>query len=340
MAAVDLPAVAPGSRASAGHLQHFGARAGWLVSPWFDLLLVANLYWPIVLAIDWVGGSEASGQVRFWQIYFITTPHRWLTLALVFLDRNRFRQRPVAFPLVAAVVIVLCGGVWLTTGRLTCLLAIDYVWNAWHFASQHHGVYRIYARRATPDRTAGLPSEKWLVRALVVYVAMRIAGWSWSYEALDGWLQHLDYVAALIPVWLVLSEARFGLRRAGSGRIAYLLSLSALYLGLLWAVHEGRPRLVLALATASALFHATEYLAIVTWSVQGKRTATDRTLWTRLVGQWGLFLLALIAVLGVGGWLMDNRALEAWLFVNVVVAFLHYAYDGMIWKSRPRRGTA
>jgi hypothetical protein len=27
-----------------------------------------------------------------------------------------------------------------------------------------------------------------------------------------------------------------------------------------------------------------------------------------------------------------------WLLVNVIVAFLHYTYDGMIWKSRRPAG--
>jgi hypothetical protein len=42
-----------------------------------------------------------------------------------------------------------------------------------------------------------------------------------------------------------------------------------------------------------------------------------------------------VLVLGAGGWLMDQRFIQAWLFVNVIVAFLHYAYDGLIWRRRP-----
>src|SRR5690606_23593268 len=122
--------------------------------------------------------------------------------------------------------------------------------------------------------------------------------------------------------------------------LAYLASVSLLYLSLLWAVHENRPGLVLTLATAAAVFHATEYLAIVTWSIRHRKAANSRSLWARVVGQWSLFLLALVVVLGVGGWLFDRQAMQIWLFVNVVVAFLHYAYDGMIWKSRPRRAAA
>jgi len=47
-------------------------------------------------------------------------------------------------------------------------------------------------------------------------------------------------------------------------------------------------------------------------------------------GLWAVFVL----VLGSAGWLLDQGWLEFWLTVNVVVAFLHYAYDGLLWRRR------
>ena len=37
-------------------------------------------------------------------------------------------------------------------------------------------------------------------------------------------------------------------------------------------------------------------------------------------------------VLGSFGWLLQKHLLEPWLLLNVIVAFLHYAYDGLIWR--------
>ena len=102
--------------------------------------------WPLLLL--WQLGEGFSGRegLQFWQIYFLTTPHRWITLALVFLDREQFGRRRVR----------VSGDRCRRHDRLprrpaydrhlTCLLTIDYIWNAWHFASQHHGIYRIYTR--------------------------------------------------------------------------------------------------------------------------------------------------------------------------------------------------
>jgi hypothetical protein len=102
----------------------------------------------------------------------------------------------------------------------------------------------------------------------------------------------------------------------------------------LWAVHERRPGLVLALATASALFHALEYLALVSWSVAQRHAAKGEQMGAlgHLVPRWGVALGIFVLVLGAGGWLMDQRFFETWLFINVIVAFLHYAYDGLIWR--------
>src|SRR5690349_14854679 len=143
------------------------APCGWLVGPWFDLMLIANIAWPLVLALQFHEGFTGRAGVQFWQLYFLTTPHRWITLALVFLDRQRLAERRWLFVGIAALAIAACLGVRMATGTLTCLLSIDYLWNAWHFASQHHGIYRIYGRLSEPQRRTGLLLEKWTLRVFV-----------------------------------------------------------------------------------------------------------------------------------------------------------------------------
>ena len=305
----------------------------WLVSPWFDVLLIANVAWPLLLLLQLGEGFEGRDGLQFWQIYFLTTPHRWITLALVFLDRERFGQRRFAFLAIAAAVIIICLGVRITTGALTCLLTIDYIWNAWHFASQHHGIYRIYGNRAgMPIATPAL--EKWSMRLFLLYVILRVAGATWSHAALEQSLRIADWAVLAVPAWLLIRELARQPRAAG--RTIYIVSVLTLYISLLAAVHANRPALVLSLATASAVFHATEYLALVAWSVHGRHAAKPDQLgiMSYLAPRWGLALGVFILVLGAGGWLLQKNYLQSWLLVNVIVAFLHYAYDGLIWRQR------
>ena len=310
------------------------AAGGWLVGPWFDALLLANVAWPLVALVQVGDGFAGRSGLQFWQLYYVTTPHRWVTLLVVFADRDRFRRRRRAFLGVAAGVAGACLGVWLTTGALTCLLAVDYAWNAWHFAAQHHGVYRVYARAADPPDPTGAAAETWGLRLFLLYTTLRLATATWP-DAPDEWFAPADWVAAAVPVGLVARElARTG--PGARGRTLYLLSVCALYGALLWAVHARRPGLALSLATASALFHATEYLALVSWSVRRRRAADagGMGLLGVLAARWGLVLAVVVVGLGAGGWLLDHRHVELWLGVNVAVAFLHYAYDAMIWHRR------
>ena len=290
----------------------------------------------------WQLGEGFSGRegLQFWQIYFLTTPHRWITLALVFLDREQFGRRRATFLIIAAAVVLFCLSVRITTGALTCLLTIDYVWNAWHFASQHHGIYRIYTRRVAANAGSETPSplaltvEKWSLRLFLLYVILRVAGAIWPYPALENAMQALDWAVLAIPAWLLVRQATANV--CWTGAMIYLVSVCLLYISLLAAVHFNQPALVLSLATASAVFHATEYLALVSWSVRGKSaTSADRLgVLGYFLPRWGLFLATFMLLLGAFGWLLQKNLLQPWLLMNVIVAFLHYAYDGLIWRRR------
>ncbi len=315
-------------------------QSGWLVGPWYDALLIANVAWPLLLC--WQIDDDFSGRagLQFWQVYFLTIPHRWITLGLVFLDREQFGRRSRVFLLIAAAVALFCVGIRLTTGALTCLLTIDYIWNAWHFASQHHGIYRIYTRRRAETEAGGahgvvgFSAEKWGMRLFLLYVILRVAAATWPYPQIEQVMLVADWVALAVPAWLVVRQL-VAMSRTAGGTI-YLVSVCVLYVGLLGAVHFNQPGLTLSLATASAVFHATEYLALVSWSVRGKSSSAveKQGIWGYFLPRWGLALAMFMLVLGSAGWLLERELLEPWLLVNVIVAFLHYAYDGLIWRRR------
>src|SRR5262245_45901064 len=70
----------------------------WLVGPVFDLFCLANLGWPIIVLLLTLDSTPWShGPLAALQVYFLSTPHRWVTLALVFLDRDHFWQQPRKF---------------------------------------------------------------------------------------------------------------------------------------------------------------------------------------------------------------------------------------------------
>src|ERR1043166_5910338 len=156
------PVAAPVLAPSPANAPSTSART-WLVSPWFDLLFLANLAWPIAVFAYFLRPSD-SGVVDFvslFQVYFLSTPHRWITLVMVFCDSDRFWKHPARFGGLGIAMIGL--GLALVgladvlpayaTNSLLLLMMLDYVWNAWHFASQHAGIARIYGRTVRSEQS-------------------------------------------------------------------------------------------------------------------------------------------------------------------------------------------
>jgi hypothetical protein len=308
---------------------------GWIVSPAFDLLFIANLGWLLLLLPGMSTRTETT--VDFWQIYFLTLPHRWVTLLLILLDPDRRDGRGLPLLLIGAGLVVLVGGVWLGTGAFTCLAVVDYLWNAWHFAAQHAGVLRIYSRKVGGGSEF---LERYGVRFFVTYAALRSAGWATGWleagETSMAWLRAVDLAVLGVPAVLVVS-ALLTVNVARLGKTAHLFSVCGLYSGLIYCLSYRLAGWVVVLATASGLFHAVEYLAVVTHYARRRRTVGSEGPFRAMARNWLLYLGIYVAVLGSAGvWLAreDGPAFELWQGLNLWMALVHYAYDGMIWKLR------
>ncbi|MBL8795202.1 MAG: hypothetical protein JNM56_14955 [Planctomycetia bacterium] len=340
-------------------------RSPWLVNPWFDLLFLANLAWPLLALSQGLFGNAFGQNLGFWAAYMLLTPHRWITLGLVFLDGERFQQRWSAYTLIfvaaAAFVFSLA-----SLELIFVVLVIDFFWNSWHFAAQHSGIGRIYGRIARPDLTGAALLEKILLRAFVLFVLLRLAlplmnasqavlgldrldqpqvtgpvsavlGWlhlaSWP-----DWLRPFDLPMLVLPLVLLAREIP-GFNRAAWGRVTYLVSVCLLYSALLLFVHFREPSTTLppllgGLLLSVTFFHSIEYLAIVSWSVHKRHARSKSAVFGYLVPRWGMALMIYMAVLGMSAWMIDQHFNRAWLAITMFVSFLHYAYDGMIWKVR------
>jgi hypothetical protein len=330
----------------------------WLFkNPLADVLLICALFWPVALVICPFGATFDWMSTIVYMA--IVTPHRWVTLLLVFLDPDQYERRPKTYTRMLVGTFALCLGA-IVLGRslgvglegFYLLLMCDYLWNTWHFASQYHGIYRIYGRRSGRKPMPSETIERWAFRLFCIYVLLRV-GAATLFEDKDfghymGWLQgplhdawYLDLVALVVPVWLLLRE--FTCLSIVSSRALYLVSVLTAYTGLLLSVlgmqtfgldMAAVPLAAFALAVSA--FHSVEYLGIVSWSVRGKRAPRGR--FVQIVHKWPLVLGLTITVVAMTQAVVisiGEAAVLWWLGVNLSVSFLHYAYDGMIWK-RPK----
>lgn len=305
------------------------ARSGWVVSPAFDLLFLANLGWPLALLPGFVTPAGTT-VVEFWQVYFLTTPHRWLTLFLVATDPDRRDGRPGRFLIVALAALAAVAGARLVFGGFLCLLAVDTLWNAWHFAAQHHGVLRLYAR---PLGDSHPQLERGLLRLFITYAILRsvtwLVGWVGTVPAMDG----IDVAMLAVPLVLLGREIMQPARGRGPKRI-YLVSVCALYGLLLGALHWPQRALALALLAAASTFHAVEYLAVVTHYAWRRRQAGSDGLFRAMARRWLTVLTTFALLFGLFESCLGRELGALWQGANLWAAFVHYAYDGIIWKLR------
>lgn len=311
---------------------------GWIVSPLFDLCFFANIWW-LVLGLPW-WLPELDSPLKFWQVYFLTTPHRWVTLLIVVADPDRREGRTKLFVGIAVFfAAVVCGLRW-STGAFFCVASIDFIWNAWHFGSQHGGILRIYSRKIGGGRPL---VETYVTRFFVAYCILRTAGWTqqWeaAYESVSMLVLVMDIVMVIVMSWLLITEALEGLRsQAGIsqrlGKVVYLCSVLALYTCLLFAMRTRQSAWLVLLLPAHAAFHATEYLAVVSYYASRRSDHGSDGLFREMARNWAFTLVSLVVFLGTFSHFISNYASQFWIGLNLWVAFLHYGYDGLIWKLR------
>jgi hypothetical protein len=317
----------------------------WLVSPWFDLFFIANLAWPVAVLIALWRPLDDANPVSLFQVYFLSTPHRWITLVLVFCDSDRFWKEPAKFGGVALGLILLglalvgvAGFVPYAANSLLLLMMLDYIWNAWHFAAQHAGIARIYGRITRPEQT--LPHaefEKTAIRSLVLWVFFRFAvhmasrsEYSASVEWVTPWLPWIDPFAMIMPAILLVREAA-AFRAQTLGRVVYIGSVIAIYGAQLFAINQENTTWMVAFFFAGAIFHAVEYLAICNWSVQKRTTG----IWHYQMTRTGLAVFVFMSVLGAANYFVNAQSVYAWQLMTLLVSLLHYGFDGIIWKAKP-----
>jgi hypothetical protein len=142
-----------------------------------------------------------------------------------------------------------------------------------------------------------------------------------------------DLAAAAIPLlWWAAELAH--LQRPRSAKFAYISSVLGLYGCLLVALNLKATGWITTLVVASAAFHATEYIALVSYYAGRRKNAGQPALFQRLARSWTAVIIVYLVALALVGFYAQGAFPEWWWGINLWAAFLHYAYDGMIWKLR------
>jgi hypothetical protein len=310
------------------------ARGGWIVSPLFDILFFANIYWVLALLPIYMGG-DGEPYVQFWMAYFLATPHRWLTLVVATTDRDRRYGQTWLFIIIAILTALLIGLTLWTTGDFRSLFLFYTLLLGWHFAGQHSNVLKIYSGKGAPGVRV---MEDWLPMVFVLYTNIRLISFLGPMLHFEqfAWLSVidlLDFVMLAIPLIMVGTElVRFSPRRVP--KIIYMISFFGLWISVLWAAHHRRNGFCSIMLGAVTVFHSVEYLALVSYYAWRRQELGTAGLFQTMARNWTIVFAWYVIGCGLLYSLGNAFFAVACYAVNTWASILHCAYDGMMWRLR------
>lgn len=303
----------------------------------------------------------------------ITYVHRHYTMLLVYGDRATFGARATHYllaPLVFLAVIAAArfgkGTLLFTLGTLEItswgiIVAIGTAWNIWHTLQQRYGILRAYAGRAQGglQTRAHAMRDRWLLWSWAASICVLVLAYqrhtfslhrsTWFIEQqLGPYLSHPLAAAAgasvlLLTLVLTLRWLRFELAaelplKQRSARMVFTASTI-----LLLAVFAWHGPVVGYLCFGVA--HALEYLAFVHHFAKNKYQAPanpigitpprspgiSASLFSR---PWLSVPMLIGGLLGTYLLLSQYRSTDAYVVYYITTSFLHFLYDGWIWKVR------
>ena len=337
-----------------------GNRSLWLKNPYIDvafyscgwILILAPLllYQEDIYQALFYSGSFAQMRahpeyavpaITVLVVLVINYVHRHLTFALVYGEKDEFMSRRktyIALPVVFACLTV----AFVHLNLFVILLTLSVVWTMYHSVAQKYGLTRIYSRKAGYgsawiERGIIFSWFAWLVMALADREKETILKFNAGRTLMDhaGWLADLSgilsallLVVAIAFTLIYLAEEFRNRVRISIPKNLFVLSVLCLYTIFLYDLMIGY--------IVFAFSHALEYTAFVNMYVKKKyqqRTDASSLLSRASKHLWiysGLFSV-LIVGLCLTGMNLDGNLFSAYI---VGSSFLHFLYDGWIWKLR------
>ena len=314
------------------------SRKHWIKNPATDLIFFSFGWIPVLLTL--VTFKANLDSIILFVIIF-SYIHRHYTFGLVYGEKEEFEKRKslyVILPIAATLVTF----VFVYLHSFKILLTISVLWTMYHTVSQKYGITRVYSRKAGYGAAW---IEKGVIFSWFVYLFFELAekekGTVLEYQAgevilkyIGPYLQYLStvsyfFLVVSISFTLLFAYQEFKNRhQISAAKILYVASTLILYFIFLYSLVIGY--------VVFAFSHALEYIIFVNIFVNSKykKKPESRSLLAMASKkQWlysSIFSIGIIAVCILGREFNDN-AFEIYI---VGSSFLHFIYDGLIWKVR------
>lgn len=310
----------------------------WIQNPLSDIVLYGYI-WIIVFSLLLLFPDNYPTIILI--VLLFNYVHRHYTFALVYGESEEFnKHRPVYIGLPVLCLIITY--FFVQFDKFSILVTASLLWTIYHTVAQKYGFTRIYSRKAGYGDAR---TDMWIIYSWVIFIFF-----SMLFTEQDNLLKYragrlvLGYISdymhvvkALAGVSLVASiyfTVRYiyieykNREKISIPKNLYVLSILLMYTTFFHSVIVGF--IVLGFS------HAVEYISFVNYFVNKKyRNKPDSNSLLARVNKklWlysGLFAIGVIA-LSLTGRHFDKQALSIYI---VGTSFLHFTYDGLIWKVR------
>ncbi len=323
-----------------------------ILGPGLDFLLFIGTPVIIIPAVLLAHQAWSSAQIYLFVASFGAVGHHLPGMMRAYGDRSLFARFRARFVLAPILLVVAC--VFLAFEAKAALILAVFAWGAWHGAMQIHGFARIYDAKV--GSTGRLTATLDRLLALTWFGTVLALSDTRTHFILDHALQ----AGLPAPPAGVLGAVRAGLvalaialtiawianaaRNARAGQPPSILKVTLLVTSIAFFAYANVviEDLLLAVVLFEA-FHDVQYLSIV-WLFNRKRAQADpgagalvRGLFRPRVALVGLYVALCFAYGGLN-WVQQGLPQEttATVLAGVLAAsaFLHFYYDGFIWRLR------
>lgn len=335
------------------------AVADWIGGPRVDLLCFGFGWVPLFLLF--VLTAELGHRVQAWPLLLVfvlavSFVHRHLTFPLVYGDGEQFRARRWSYLLFPVFFfgITALGVYYVLPGQnparpvrplITVLAILSVTWNIYHVLMQKMGILRIYSRKAGYGKPWVDKAMVWAWfvfltlqllctdrarrQAAIMHSAARVLVKSLeSVQTLLPILTGISLVAALVVTAFYLRQEWEQGKAVAWPKNIFLLSILLLYSTLLYNFYVGY--------VVFGFSHALEYLAFVNLFSRKKYLArpAESSPMARWIRRQAAYFAG-FAVSGFGGYLLWRYwSADTLNYYIIGSSFLHFLFDGWIWKVR------
>ena len=315
----------------------------WIKDPTFDLGYLSFGWIPIYLAFMIFENYFATILLIVAATSFV---HRHYTFALVYGQKEEFDKRKKAYILLPIAFLIIAYTFY-KLNIFSILLAASIIWLMFHTIAQKYGLTRIYSRKAGYG-------YGWLDKAIIYswFVYLFFALGERNKALMSQYHEGrtlIKYLGDYFPIFTMISYVALAVAIAITVMYVYVelknwdkisipKNIFVFSIMLLYAIFF--QNLVIGFLVFG-FSHAFEYIAFVNLFVNSKykKRPDSRSFFARVTKkQWlyaGIFSVILVAI-SVAGTNINAYILGLYITGS---SFLHFIYDGWIWKvSRPEVG--